>query len=41
MSPLAVEAKFLRYAAPALGDRAAALADRVLRGAFDARFALG
>jgi 2-methylcitrate dehydratase PrpD len=41
MSEAAIEAKFLRYAAPALGERAAVLADLILRGSLEARFALG
>jgi len=41
LSPAAVEAKFLRYATPALGPRAQGLADLVLRAAPETRFALG
>jgi 2-methylcitrate dehydratase PrpD len=40
MSPADIEAKFLRYAAPALGPRAQTLADLVLRAPFDAVFTL-
>ncbi|MEJ0070775.1 MAG: MmgE/PrpD family protein, partial [Pseudomonadota bacterium] len=38
MTEAAVEAKFRRYAAPALGDRVSALADLILRGQLDAPF---
>ncbi|HUA53185.1 MAG TPA: hypothetical protein VMB81_13530, partial [Candidatus Sulfotelmatobacter sp.] len=36
----AIEAKFRRYAAPALGTRAAAVGDSILRAPLAARFAL-
>jgi 2-methylcitrate dehydratase PrpD len=40
LSPDAIEAKFRGYAGPVLGDRAAAVADLILRARLDARFAL-
>jgi 2-methylcitrate dehydratase PrpD len=41
LSAAAVEAKFLRYATPALGARAAGLAELVLRAPLETRFVLG
>jgi 2-methylcitrate dehydratase PrpD len=41
LSDAAVEAKFLRYAAPALGDRSPALADLILRAPLETGFTLG
>jgi 2-methylcitrate dehydratase PrpD len=40
LSVAAVEQKFLRYAAPALGDRATVVADLILRGSLAAPFTL-